>query len=88
MAWVDKQGKLHFCSFDIDLQLRQKARKEWRESKTLSNFIALVKSEREHRRKHGGGLIEKALVRWRIWRYYRWLKKNPQRTERGVSLKD
>lgn len=73
MAYIDEKGEWHWCTFDIDKQIRNKIRQRWRDSKTLSNLIALLKSEYAYRKEHGG-TVARIISKWRFWRYERWMR--------------
>jgi hypothetical protein len=73
MAYIDNKGEWHWCTFDIDKQIRNKIRQQWRDSKTLSNLIALLKSDHAYRKEHGG-MLARIVSKWKFRRYERWMR--------------
>ncbi len=89
MAYIDSNGRFHWCTSEIKLQHRQKVKQQWTDEKTVKNFIALIKSEYEYRRRNGG-IAAQIASKWKFFRYELWLRRvvaQENRTPLNVAAK-
>ncbi len=48
--YLDEQGEMRMCSSDLDRMTRQKIEKQWRDSKSLSTLLVLLKIKYDYLR--------------------------------------